>query len=573
MNAIQRRIGRRLVILGTIGMSAGAMAATLADELARLTSIPSGELVQNLPPRTDIYPGSLLNPDLSILDAGGIDDNDLQSRGMSLRATIAPESFSTDAVWKWPFLNRFRDKIQVSAEVTDAASHAIEPGSLNERLNQSEAAKALIRRGIEPFLVDRVWQGHVRLVVSRKPNVSDQAWDEVADAARGDMDPASRRGAYSMAELSIKEGEPSFALSFNDPIVFAYSVLKARGRDTIGSNGSFATRLQSADLKRLVSSSVIETPPMAPRPWVLATVSSGWYSRMATMDQPWNSASAASAAASLSAYRPSLVRQLEATRERTLTQESTLAFVRSAVLDAKKNRARLLVLYYIGHMVTHDDDTLALLMGDAGPSRSSAAAPADLSAMGGNLADLARSMSAIQRKVAPPPGELQLSDLYDAVASGGVPFVLIVDGCLEAPDFGAFRDRLGLVIGPRQLTELYIGNGSPAAALSSFADRLRHFPDGQAFLSSWNPVILGAAPGTFAYERENPNWEWGAPVGPLASYIAMTVERSKLWPDRPPLAQLLSWSAENKLVGEINLKGTISWSDWPHLLSIRSTAP
>ncbi|MBV8589502.1 MAG: hypothetical protein JO212_05485 [Acetobacteraceae bacterium] len=578
-------LGLRLVLafFAFIGMTSGAIGATLSDELSRLIGVPAAELIPNLPPRTDRLPGALFNPDSSILDIGSINDADLRSSGLSLRAALAPESFSSEAVWRWPFLSRYRDKFQISVEITGAASYAIK--SISERLDDSESARELIDHGIQPILIDRVWQGYIQLIVSRKLGVSDNAWAEVINAVRHDMDPTSptNRDACSDSELSIKEGQLGFALSVqwfdpvqqtcrSDPVVFAYSALRLGRPGSIGSNLSSPTRVLSGELGRL-GTLPAEMPATTPRPWALATVSSGWYSLMATMNQPWNSISAATVEKSLSAYRPTFTRRLEAARERTLTREATLDFVRSVALEAKKRQARLLVLYYIGHMVTHDDDTLALLMGDATRGGGSAQSPDVFYSTGGNIADLGRAATAIRRKLQPPEGELQLGDLYDAAASGGVPFVLIVDGCLEAPKFAAFRDRLGLIIGPQQLLNVFVGPDSPENAISRFSDRLRHFPDGQPFLSSKNPVILGAAPGTVAYERENLAWEWGAPIGPLASYIATTVERSKFWPDRPSLAQLLNWSAENKRLGENNLKGTISWSDWSQFLSMRSTPP
>jgi hypothetical protein len=472
------------------------------------------------------------------------------------------------------FSEPLSQQIRVSADITDAALDAIKPGSVAERVEDSDATKELIDHGIQPFLIDRVWQGHVQLIVSRNRGIGDDAWVEITNAARSDMDPTSSfsRGAFSDPQLSIQEGQPSFPLDFKDPVVFAYSVLRLDRPGAVGPNAASSTRVLAGNLERL-GAPPVESPTTAPRPWALATISAGWYSLMATMNQVWNSTSAATVEKSLSAYRPAFIRRLEATRERPLSRESTLAFVRSLALDAQKSQARLLVLYCIGHMVTHGDNTLALLMGDATPASDKSRPPDEFSGMGGNLADLARAATAIQRKLEPPQGELQLGDLYDAAASGEIPFALVIDGCLEALAFAKFRDRRGLIIGPKQVQQVFVGPGSPESAISKFSDRLRHFPDDQPFLSSRNPVILGAAPGTFANERDNPIWEWGAPVGPLASYIAITVQRSRFWPNRPSLALLLNWSAENKRLGENNLKGTISWSEWTQLLSMRSTAP
>jgi len=530
--------------------------------------------MQNVPPLTDTYPGSFFNPDFTILDSNRIEDEDQRATGLSLITTVAPEAFSTpDAVWQWPFLGTLRDQILVSAKVENGTMFAIMPESIAKRIDDSMAAKALIARGIKPLLIDRVWQGRVELVVSRRPGMSDTAWAQVVDAAREDIDQASRRGASEAVELVGDDADaPHFSLLFKDPIVFSFSVVEVEKRGSApGTSRVTARRILASELDDRRRFSMAETPPIAPRPWMLATISSGWYQRMAPLNQPWNAQSASVVAEALAKYLPLAVHSFEATRDQPLTREATLAFVRTFGEEAKRRRVKLLVVYYIGHMVTHDDQTLTVLMGDAEPSRDSVQEKGDVSTAGGNLDALARSISAIQRKLALPPGELELNDLYNTLHATGLPFILAVDGCLEVPSFAAFRDRLGLVIGPKQLVQLYIGNGSATQALHDFATRLYHFPDGQPFLKARNPVLLGAAPGTFAKQHDHPRWRWGPPVGPLASYIATTAQRSKAWPDRPSLVRLLHWSAENKMVGQINLRGTMSWSDWGPLLSASET--
>jgi hypothetical protein len=546
-----------------------------AGKLAEKQRLPANEVFENIPPKAEMYPGTLLNPDGTVLDIGSIDDDRLKATHLSAEAEVDPSSFgSSAAVYVWPFLNRYRDRLTIGAAVSDAGYYIVPSDSYAVLVADSKAAKAVLQRGAGLQLVDRAWSGRLTLRISRKSGVDDTSWAELVAAVGDDIDQAAQRAAVDAEDADRvidppTEDATSFNLAIGKPVVCAYSLVELRRVD----RAVAPRRLLVGGSADQLMPRALPTPPRAPRPWTLATVSSGWYSAMATMNQPWNGESAAVLAGALASYQPAASLHLAATREQPLTSEATLQFARQVAEDAKRRHARLVVFYYVGHMVTYEDNSLALLMGDAGRTRVAARRVGDLAPMGGNLAELARSLGTIARKAAPPLGELDVADLYDAIASTGTAFVLLIDGCMQADKFASFRERLGLVIGPKQESELFVGPGTATDALRSFADGLRHFPDGQSYLSSKNPVVLGAAPGTIASVQENPTWRWGAPVGPLARYVATTVQRSELWADRPSLPRLLNWSAENQQVGEINLKGTISWSDWLPLLSARTALP
>jgi hypothetical protein len=565
-----------LALAGAVGFVRSGQSARpngLAMRLAEISGLPGPEIFENLPSRTGFLPGTFLNPDGSLLDVGTVEDDQAARTGLSTSAELDTESFSPpERFWIWPFVGRFRDRLTVTAGITDGALHVAGRETYSRHLEDSRSAQDLLARGLEPLLIDRAWRAQITLDIGRRSGVDDEAWAEVIRAVQADADAAEQKGAFDRQEHDSIDPAPepddaSFRLTLGKRVTCAYSVVKlSRGGKTF-----LAVRGRTESSALPTYAAVKEPPSASIRPWTLATVSSGWYSEMATMNQPWNAISAKVAAAALRSYHPVASSELVATRERPLAKELTLAYARQVAKDAKSRRGHLIVFYYIGHMVTYEDNSLALLMGDAGRTRLPAAQSDGLAKMGGNLADLSRMMSAIQRKAQPPKGELELSSLYQALASGGLPFILLVDGCMQAAAFAEFRERLGLVIGPDQENELFVGQGSATDALRQFTDGLVHFADRQPYLSSANPVVLGAAPGTVANPLRNPVWQWGAPVGPLANYIATTVERSKLWQDRPSLARLLNWSAETARVGETNLKGTMSWSDWLPLLSAKTS--
>ena len=536
-------LGRRsaLALAGCIAVArvGRAVGATgLGARLAELSGLPASEAFDNLPPRSGFLPGTLLNPDGSLLEAGIVQDGQALKTGLSASAELDGSSLLAlpERIWVWPSLCWFRDRISVSATAADGTLYATGAGAHETRLKDSKWARDLMARGSELFLIDRIWQARVSLEISRGSGTGDDDWAELIQAVLDDMDRAEQRGAFEAGEHDGVDpqpdsADPGFRLNLGKSVTCAFSMVRLSRR----AGPVTATRVGAAVGGRPAYVPVTETASVAMRPWTLATVSSGYYSDMATMNQPWNATSAEVAASALRSYRPTAVRGLAATPTRPLTRDLTLAFARDAARDAKSRRARLMVFYYIGHMVTYDDNALALLMGDAGRTRVAGGRTEGLESMGGNLADLARAMVAIGRRADPPRGELELADLYEALASGGVPFILLVDGCMQAEAFAAFRERLGLVIGPHQESELFVGPGSAPQALRRFTDGLMHFADGQSYLSSRNPVVLGSAPGTVANPLRNPVWEWGAPAGSLGQ-LRRQYRSALQAPGRPPLA-------------------------------------
>jgi len=156
----------------------------------------------------------------------------------------------------------------------------------------------------------------------------------------------------------------------------------------------------------------------------------------------------------------------------------------------------------------------------------------------------------------------KLRSLYAELDKTGIPFALIVDGCMRNDEFEQFRSGLRLVSDSGTRTGFYTGpDGKLLSSLDAFDQKLRHFADGFPYLHTENPVILAAKPGTFAQPWPDPDLDWGE-VGPLSARITNYV-RASVWDREPPtLGEVLSNVTDYKGTGEISPKGSISWSDF-----------
>jgi hypothetical protein len=295
----------------------------------------------------------------------------------------------------------------------------------------------------------------------------------------------------------------------------------------------------------------------------LATIASGKYAELAGLDQPWNIESANLARASLSDWKPSVDRALAPANGIGITRDQVLSFVHDFTTQAKAAKAELLVLYYVGHMERTRTGSLSLLMSDA-PSKRDTRPPAPPGI--GNLRDLAQVIDQATAELAPDAGTLDVAVLHRRVRKAGIPFVLLIDGCLEDRTYAAARDRLGIVVDARGGQPLYVGPGDASVALRQTLDSLSAYPQDFPWLRSRDTTILGATPGTLAYSESHPVWLLGAPVGPIAKRLAGAIARTRFIKDRPNLIRILSFAADRQPIGPQELVGTVSWSDWLPLL-------
>ena len=228
--------------------------------------------------------------------------------------------------------------------------------------------------------------------------------------------------------------------------------------------------------------------------------------------------------------------------------------------QAKQAKSDLIVVYYVGHQERSGTGGLSLLMSDA-PAERPTPSPAPATGVG-NLRDLMQVVDQAQAELAPTPGTLDVAVVHRRLSGGGIPFVLLVDGCLDDRSYAAARDRLGIVVDPHGGEPIFIGSGDAGTALRAMINQLENYATDFPWLRSNNVTVLGATPGTLAFAAPHPKWLLGAPVAPIAEKLAAVVARTRGEPDRPSLIRTLSFTADRQAIGPQELSGTVSWSDW-----------
>jgi hypothetical protein len=279
------------------------------------------------------------------------------------------------------------------------------------------------------------------------------------------------------------------------------------------------------------------------------------------MQQEWNERSADLVVQALSDWRPTVTRVLSPSDPNGLSRQGVLDFLGSFERDAQQARAEFMIVYYIGHMERSGTGSLSLLMGDA-PSERKVSPPVSPKSVG-NLRDLMQVVDQAEAELSPRSGTVDVAVLHRHLGRAKIPFVLLVDGCLEDPTFGAARERLGIVVDAHGDEPVYVGEGDAGTALRAQLAELQNYPTDFPYLKSDEPIVLGATPGTAAYNEANPIWLLG---GPIARRLFEIVARTRWGSDRPTLIRILNFTADRQSIGPQELTGTVSWSDWlPYL--------
>jgi hypothetical protein len=129
--------------------------------------------------------------------------------------------------------------------------------------------------------------------------------------------------------------------------------------------------------------------------------------------------------------------------------------------------------------------------------------------------------------------------------------------------FDPMHPGMMLYTGPNE----FVTPGDAAAISGALSD----FGKSAAYLSSANPIAFAAKPGTYAMSQPNPRYEGGPPIAPLAAALDRSVRlfqvRETTLPDlKTLLDRVVGWRG----VGEVNMSGGISWSNFQRLDRVTS---
>ena len=557
----------------------------LRASLAEALNVAPRDFFLNIPPAPNRYPGSVFATEQWLpLERVDANDTTLQRSAapFTLRLARLDDAAAQGGVSSGFFgeVLRHRRALDVDVRIDSATVLEVPVQDLKRRLLASDAVRSALDRGARPVVVTRAYEGIVTLTLRRRREASGEAWAAVSRAVctlSSDCPTSAPPLANDTTRLSGSvSGADTLTVSIPQRVVFAYQVMQASFITThLGAAGPDSVVLRP--VRDTVGAPDRDAAGSGGRPpsdkwsqdWALVTIANGYYPKLQTRSQPWNAVSAAVVRDALGVYRPRWIDSLAATPGRPLVDSGVVAFAVAAARRAKAAGARALVLYYIGHVFAVPGRDVSLLMGDAAAvpdatGRTPAAPPAPAE-RGGPVDALSRFADELSAHLAEPqPGLLELGRLHAALDSIGLPFALLIDGCLESDEVARFRQQLGFVLGPGTSNHLdYIGpNALVTWEPGAYADMLRHYADGLPYLHDANPVVLAAKPGTLAMPSRDPRWAWGDPVGPLAARVATYVRASRLDPEPPDLGEVIRQSAEYRGLGEIRPRGSISWSDF-----------
>lgn len=565
------------------------------QELARTLNANPEFLLLNFPPAQGRLPGSVFAREGTLLPVAYTDRTDqgiAQGATFDLGWSQIGSAMAAGNFAGGPLNAVFSssDKAHVELKATNCRVLEMTLGDIRRRLLGSTDVQDLAARGRKLIVVVRAYEGVLESRVRRSGKASAEAWAEVKAKAKAAADPANtgRDG-----KLVFKgESDDEVLLAWTEPVVFACEFQEAtlftshlgtqpnevrfeaiRAQDVPASNGTTSP-----------SPTTASTAPAAP--WGLMTIASGHYPQNIGLQQEWNAESATTFATALSAWRPSIVDHLWSQPDSPLQRSRVLERVRDFFRKARAGGAQSVVIYYVGHMLSSGSGDLLLLQGDVTPahvrkvqtpSPPLVVPPESPLASAGNALDLHASVREIARRAevqahvaaatdeaSSTPGFLTLDTLYGMAAQEGIPFAMIVDGCLADETFSSTMNSLGFQYDPQRPAQLFYAGSSPVVfrEATQMGEILRRFGELRPFLRGSNPVVLAAKPGTFAMARENPFVSGGPLLGPLAIRAQKLAQNAALAAEPVELQSLIRDLAEFRYVGEINLEGSISWSNF-----------
>lgn len=549
----------------------------LKSALAVALHLPSEQAADffvNLPPAASRYPGAIMvAPKMLVLEESTANDQGIV-QGTSFTLT-ASDSTLADAVSSFrssALTGAAHDKDDVGIEIEISGGQVLEMPvpDLKRKLLESDAAKSAANHGTDPLIITRSYVGILTFVLRQKSAAGAQLLAKASKSSDLASDASIKMDANRL-------GQGILRVTVDQSVVFAFEASSATYlTQHLGATPDDVnlTPVSPASLYPKDTQGNTARPNVVP--WTLATVASGYYENLRTLNQSWNAESADLIEDALRPFQPSTSLQLRATEEKPITEADLTSFIVSVREKAKASNSRFILFYYIGHTLSWPNRDIALILGDAKSipdttrAGSNRAIHRQLGDKVGSLFDLADALQANLEQL--PRGFMPLREVYAEMDKAGIPFAILVDGCLRNDEFEKLRSELGIIGDSQTRTFFYVGpDDRLLSSVDEFDDALRHFADTLPYLHSSNPVIMAAKPGTFAQPWTDPRLSW-TPAGPLAARLYHYIRASVFDVEQPSLGEALSNVTEYKGTGEISPKGSVSWSDFGEIKDILTSA-
>jgi hypothetical protein len=527
------RLSRLVVAFLWVGATANsANADDFADAWRTALKLPAESLII-WPPRSGLDAGSVVDPELLVLAAAAGPVNRAALALPPIRIPLpAVRLRPTSQFWIWRSLLDAPEKLSATLVLSDVENATWTPTEIGADRAGVRVPDPNRVRNVATRTVQRSWMAHMAIEVAPGPDLTPAEWFTMRRVVQNDK----------TGTMSFGDSSNSIVLKSEDRFAIAADLIPS-----IGENG---TQPQQGKI-------------VAPKRWALATIASGRYQFLPGMEQEWNSQSAELAAEALRDWQPTVVNTLAPASSSGISRDEVLSFLDMFASKAKSAKAELLVVYYVGHMERTGTGSLSLLMGDAPLKREIRAPPA---AGVGNLRDIMQIVDQAEAELAPRPGSLDVAVVHRRLGNAKIPFVLLVDGCLEDSNYAEARRRLGIVVDAHGGEPIYVGPDDAGTALKAQIAQLEAYPQDFPWLKSKDATVLGATPGTVAYGEAHPKWLLGGTLGPIARKLFGVVGRTRWDAKRLSLIRVLNLSADRQAIGPQELVGTVSWSDWLPLL-------
>lgn len=532
----------------------------LRSQLAHVLGIKPDVLWVNLPPAKNRMPGTafVYQTTLLAIDSVQSDASDV-SIGSEfelgwVNSTGSKLNTSADAGFMG-LLYGDSGNFKVDLRATKCRSLEVPLDKLKKRLLGSEEIRAQAAQGREPLVVVRSYEGLVTLRVGKSSATSAEVWQKAKDSAK-------ETANFPNSKVAIKgESDDSLEVTFNEPIVFAFEMVAAKLIATHLGADPNDVQFRSIPEPGTETQKKAAVSPDDPRRWALATVAVSDFPQTAWLQQDWNRHSATEMKRMLETFAPTLMNDYRTGPTSLSTAERLLKFANDFGREAKASGARLIVFYYVGHSVTTSNGKILLLQSGVTPQSLKQLVAEQRAPPQGDPSNIGR----IVEKARQEDGEsaLRISELHAALLKSGVPFVILLDGCMENSAVKQTVEGAGFRFDSQHPTLYYVGAEPLTQRLiSRVGDSLRDFAAGSSYLSDSNPIVFAAKPGTLAMLTDDPLWEFAAPLAPLAGKVRRILAPSASG-NVGSLAELIARSVDMRQgVGEIELSGSISWSDF-----------
>ena len=353
----------KYAVASLVGLAALALAAKLVmswlypqdlrSQLAQILGVRPDVLWINLPPAKNRLPGSafVIQRTLLAVDSVQVDSSEFSTGSEFdlgwVNSTGSKVNASSDAGFLG-LLYGNSGEFKVDLRAAKCRSIELSLDKLKQRLLKSEEVKTQAAQGVEPLVVVRSYEGLVTLRISRNSSTTVQAWEQAQAAAK-------ETASYPNSKIQVQGGGgDSLEVTFKEPIVFAYEMVAAKLIAThLGAEPNDvqfkSVTAPEVGAKQAAIAPAPRTSAVA-RPWALATVAVSDFPKTSWLTQSWNRKSAEAVESTLQSFGPtSSIRYRSSASEladATVLLSSLTVFAR----QAKEAGARLMVVYYVGHL-------------------------------------------------------------------------------------------------------------------------------------------------------------------------------------------------------------------------------